>query len=178
MELLVVVSVIGIIAGIALPRVNFAQYRANAAGGLVRGTLQQAQRLAIVRQFDVVVALDPAAGRLRVLGDANNDGAVGTGERVSTRMLEEGARFAVPPAGLSGTPAPAVAGGNLRPLDGLESITFHRNGSASSDLEVYVAMPAGRGPVEARAVRVLQATGRAELFRYNVLKRTWFEGGL
>jgi type II secretory pathway pseudopilin PulG len=175
--MLVVVTVMGIIAGVTLPRVNFAQHRANAAAAFVRGTLQQAQRMAIVRQFDVVVMVDTVAGKLRVLEDADNDGRVDAGERVSSRPLEEGARFAAPSAGVNGPAARSIVGAGLRTVDGLPAIVFHRNGSSSTNLELYLSVRGRRSP-EMRAVTVAQATGRAEWFRRSYDDARWNGGGL
>ena len=165
LEVLTVMVVIGIIAAIGLPRIDYSRYRADAAVQMVRGTLQQAQRNAIQRQHDIVVSFDVPGRRVRVLEDANNNRQRDGAERALWRPLEEGARFAAPPAGLGGaTGAAAVNGPNLRTLDGMPSITFHANGSASTDAQVYVTSARAQES-DFRAIQVTQATGRVDWFR-------------
>jgi prepilin-type N-terminal cleavage/methylation domain-containing protein len=164
-ELTVVLVVAGIVAAIALPNIDYRRYRADAATNTLRGTLQHAQRLSIVRQYDVIVQFDLDGRRMRIVEDVNNNRAADDGERVIVRPVEEGISFIVPPIGVSGAVSTAIVGGNLRELDGLPSITFHRNGSASSDLELYLSAYSPRGS-DIRAVVVTQSTGRAEGVRY------------
>lgn len=167
-ELLMVVALISIIAATAIPRINFNRYRADAAGRLVRTQLQNAQRNAITRQSNVIASFDLTDNRLRLVQDYNNNDTLNTSDRVDFRRLEEGARYAVPtwPGPNGTTPAAAVVGPNLRTVSGMKTVIFRRDGSASSDLEVYVTMrPAV--PEEYRAVTVAQSTGRSELFKWN-----------
>lgn len=174
-ELLIVLVVLGILAGIMLPKLNLAQYRLDTAIRLASTTLRRAQRLAITRQYDIVVSFDVPNNSFRVLEDANNNAQVDGGELVEWRVLEDGIRFAVPPVGLNGAVPAAVVGPEVRPVNGLPSVIFHRDGGVSSDLEVYLA--AGPSSDEDfRAMSVLQATGRTEWFR--LLDSGWKPGGL
>jgi prepilin-type N-terminal cleavage/methylation domain-containing protein len=165
-ELLIVLALIGILAGFALPRINFGQFQADAGARLVRITLQGAQRMAITRQYDVVVSFDTANGRLRVLEDRNDNEQVDPGERATWHPLEDGVHFAVPPAPADGTPATApVVGSNLRSVDGMPSVIFRRDGAASSTVTAYLTAKQAN-PNDFRAVRVVQSTGRTEWLRY------------
>lgn len=165
-EIATVIVIVGILTAVALPRLPLASARADAAVRIVRGELQAAQRLAITRQSDVVVGIDASANRLRVHEDGDNDGTVDAGERVRVRPLEEGARLLAPPvAGIRGGALTQPQGGtNLRDRDGLPSITFRRDGSASSDLELYVAALTAREDGW-RGVVVTPSTGRVEAWR-------------
>jgi hypothetical protein len=58
-----------------------------------------------------------------------------------------------------------VSGTNLCLILGLPAIQFLRDGAASTDLDVYVTSSRGSQD-HFRLVRVTQATGRAEAFRY------------
>lgn len=165
-ELLVVVTIIGIVVAFAVPRFPIAAIRADAAVRVVRGELQAAQRGAITRQSNIVVAVDTAGHRLRILEDINNDEVASAGERVRMRPLEESVRFRAPGMGrINGaTLAAAFVGTNLRTLDGLPSVVFRRDGSASSDIEIYLSST----PNEVnswRGVIVSPSTGRADAWR-------------
>jgi len=173
--MLIVLATLGIIASMAIPRIDFDRYRADAAGRMARVILQSAQRSAILRQSNMVVSFDASRGALVVLEDANNNGVVDGGERVVVRAFADGARFAPPPAALSGCGATAINGSALSLVNGLPSIAFLRDGAASSDLCVY--MTAGNGsPANLRAIRLTQATGRAEYWKYSA--STWIPGGV
>ena len=165
-ELLAVLVIIGVIAAFGLPRLDYSRYRADAAARVVRSALQQAQRNAIQRQHDMLVSFDLSGNRVRILEDVNNNRQADAGEHVVWRPLEDGARFATPASTLAGARATsAVAGPNLRTVDGMPSITFHANGSASTDTEVYVTS-ARTAQSDFRAIRVTQSTGRVEWYRY------------
>jgi prepilin-type N-terminal cleavage/methylation domain-containing protein len=165
-ELAVVVAIIGIVVAFAVPRFPIAAMRADAAVRVVRAELQAAQRAAITRQSNIVVAVDVTNHRLRILEDADNDELAGTGERVRMRPLEENVFFRAPTLGrVSGAAlAESYVGSNLRERDGLPSVVFRRDGSASSDLEVYLSSsPTDEGSW--RSVTVAPSTGRADAWR-------------
>lgn len=167
-ELLMVVALISIMAAVAIPRINFNRYRADAAGRLVRTQLQTAQRNALTRQANVIASFDLTDNRIRTILDLNGNDAVDAGEKVDHRRLEEGARYATPTwAGPNGsTPGAAVVGSNLRTVAGMTSVIFRRDGSASSDVEVYVTMRPAVAE-EYRAITLAQSTGRSELWKWN-----------
>ncbi|MDQ3697618.1 MAG: hypothetical protein M3373_06290 [Gemmatimonadota bacterium] len=137
--------------------------------------LQVAERVAVARQYDVIVSFDLARGMLRVVEDRDNDGVVDASERVTWRALEDEAQFATPPAGIGGTVGAPVTGGNVSTINGMPSVIFRRNGAASTDLEIY--MNAGRPRLsDFRGISVVQSTGRTEWFRY--LNSQWKGAGL
>jgi prepilin-type N-terminal cleavage/methylation domain-containing protein len=167
-ELLMVVVIIGIVTASALPRLNTSGMRVDAAARDVRGTIQVAQRTAVMRQYDVIVSIDAPNNALRVVEDRNNNASIDNGERVRWVHLEPGNVFDTPPAGVN------AAGGALssmrlsqpRTIGGLPSIIFRRHGAASSDAEIFIQGSGGRD-TDFRAVTVVQATGRAEWYRRN-----------
>ncbi|HEU4454432.1 MAG TPA: hypothetical protein VFR81_15295, partial [Longimicrobium sp.] len=120
-----------------------------------------AQRAAVARQHDVVVAVDVPGRALRVHYDTDGDGRVDTGEVVRRERLGEGAVFGrgSAPAWLPGAAAVSFAGRQ----DGMPAVTFRRSGSASEEGGFYVtsarAQAAGLAK-HARAVVVDRATGR------------------
>jgi hypothetical protein len=62
----------------------------------------------------VIVSFDTVHARIRVVEDANNSSTADAGERVYWRSLEGGARFAVPPVGISASGTTAVEGPGWR----------------------------------------------------------------
>jgi prepilin-type N-terminal cleavage/methylation domain-containing protein len=164
-ELLIVCAIVGIFATLAYPRVNFTHFQVDSGARTVRVALQNAERLAMTRQHDVVVSFDLTNKRLRVLEDRNNNDAVDNGERVTYSALENGVHFKAPPAGLSGPVTSAVVGSNLKTVNGMPTIVFRRDGAASTDLEVYLASSKELAN-DWRAIQVAQSTGRTDWYRY------------
>lgn len=167
-ELLIVLVVIGIMSAFVLPRIEILRYRLD---GSVRGfatALVMAQRAAVNRQHDVVVAFDTANGRLRIHEDADNDGVMEDGERVRYVRLDEGVRF-----GLGSAP---TRNGMTEPVtfsdtqEGLPAVRFHRSGSASTQGAFYLTSDRSIGDAryaeDSRAVEVERSTGRAAWFAY------------
>ena len=173
-ELLMVVAIISIVAAWAIPKIDYRRYRADAAGRLVRTLLQSSQRNAITRQSDVIFSFDLTNNRVRMVQDYNNNDALNAGDKVDFRHLEEGARFATPTwVGVSGAvPAGAVTGSNLRTVSGMASTIFRRDGSATSDVEVYVTTR-DAVQVEYRAVTLLGSTGKTAMYKWN--GSTWIQ---
>lgn len=166
-ELIVVMAMLAIVAAVGLPRINATKYKADAAAQLARTMLQNAQRDAITRQSNVILSVDTVNQRFRVVQDYNNNDTLNVSDRVVWRRVEEGARFATPPMGRvgGGTLTAAYAGSDLRTVSSLPGVIFRRDGSASSDFEVYLTMRVGVA-TEYRAVVISPSTGRAEAFRY------------
>ena len=175
-ELLIAMVIISIIAGLAIPRIDFSGLRSDAGARLVRTTLTNASRLAVLRQHDVIVSFDATKQGLLVIEDANNNGTIDSGERTSWKPLEDGVGFYVPKKGVGGgTPSATVTGTNLKSIGGLPSVVFHRSGSSSSGVEAYLSMPRGVD-TDARAVMVTQSTGRVDWYRNTA--NGWRPGGV
>lgn len=165
-ELAIVVVIVGVLVGFAIPRFPVSGMRADAAVRIVRSELQAAQRAAITRQSNIVVGVDVANNRLRILEDTNNDELASTGERVRMRPIEENVRLRAPGMGrVNGAALTAeYVGTNLRIRDGLPTIVFRRDGSASTDLELYLSSTAHEMN-SWRGVTVAPSTGRADAWR-------------
>jgi hypothetical protein len=170
-----VCAIVGIFATLAYPRVNFTQFQVDSGARTVRVALQNAERLAVTRQYDVVVSFDTVNKRLRILEDGNNNDAVDNGERITYAALEDGVHFKIPPAGLSGPVSAPVMGSNLKSIDNMPTIVFRRDGAASTDLEVYLVSSKEK-LTDWRAIQVVQATGRTDWFRY--LNNLWKAGSI
>ena len=175
-EVAVVVLIAGILGVLAYPRIDVGRYKADSVVTTVRSRLQEAQRAALVAQHDVIVSFDLTGNRIRLAWDANNNHDIESTERVTWTSLQGGNRFATPPAGIHGPVNNAVSGSNVRMLGEMPTVTFHRDGSLSSELEVYMSTVSS--PIRWRAVTVVQATGRTDWFRKNTTGSAWISGVL
>lgn len=164
-EVLLVVIIVGVLLAVAVPRFPVNASRADAGARIVRALLQNVQRSAVTRQSSVIVGVDVANHRFRIHEDADNDLAVDAGERLRTEPLQENVILATPGwGGVNGAVTDPVVGSALRTIDGLPSIVFRRDGSASSDLELYLGARSGAADGW-RAVVVQPSTGRADAWR-------------
>jgi prepilin-type N-terminal cleavage/methylation domain-containing protein len=175
-ELILVVVIAGVFLRIALPKVDMTRIKADAVAGIVRTTLQYAERQAVTRQHDVVVSFDTTGQRIKTLWDANDNGKADSSEHVFWRGLDQGVLFTdVSTPGVSGDVIhQPVSGPAVVTVNGLPTITFHRDGSVSSDAEIYIKV-AAHGPPWYRAVTVTQATGRISWYRLNAQANVWLQ---
>jgi prepilin-type N-terminal cleavage/methylation domain-containing protein len=177
LEVLIVMVMIATLVAIARPRLNAPRYRADGAIQMFRNALTQAQRTALMNQYDVVVTIDTVGNALRVSEDANNDGTIEAGEHSLNYALTDGLAFVVPPTGLDSAISAPVVGAQLEAMGALPAITFRRDGAASSDLQLYIATPATPARIY-RALRLVQSTGRTDWYLYNATANIWVPGGL
>jgi prepilin-type N-terminal cleavage/methylation domain-containing protein len=176
-EILIVLVMVGAMMALAIPRLDITRYRTDAAIQGVRSVLMQAQRTALVRQYDVVISIDTVHNALLWAEDVNNDGVIQSSEHKRSYPLNDGVVFMVPPVGLDSAVSSPVVGNHLGTMNDLPTVTFHRDGAATSDLELYLAGPAN--PTRTyRAVRLTQGTGRTDWYLYNAQANTWKLGGL
>lgn len=165
MELLLVITMIGILAAVAMSRMDWTRYRADAAG---RGTMAELaidQRMALSLQANIVITF-PDSTRMMVLEDANNNGVADAGERVRYVVLDN--NFSFGKATAPDVPAPD------NPAT-ITSLTFHRDGSADVSGTIYLHGP-GSDPAckHCRAVSVARATGRVVWYSYG--SGAWVRG--
>lgn len=175
-ELVTVLTIIGIVASFALPNIDLTRYRVEAAMRGVGTTILAAQRMAVSRQHDVVVVFDLANNTLHVHADADNDGTVDAGERVRGSALGEKIVFGranAPPHPMGLGPVTFTKRVGDRP-----AVTFHRSGSASQAGGFYLtsrrALTSAMHARDSRAVRIERATGRVTWFRFS--DGTWKRG--
>jgi hypothetical protein len=160
--MLMVVTILSIVGAIAIPKLDYTGLRVDGAARVMRGTLMDAQRLAVQRQHDMIVSFDTIRGRIRIVYDLNNNHQRDADDRASWRPLEEGATFAVPPVALDGGATEMLTATASRDVDGMPSVIFHRDGAASTDLIVYLGARGAHAEHTShiRAVTLLQSTGR------------------
>ena len=174
-EALTVIVIIGLMAGMAVPKTGMATYKANSGAQVVASALTYAQRQAISRQADTRVGFDVANNEMRIHEDADNDNVIDLEERVTVTALPEGVTFGI------GAAAARPMGGavvNFTRTQGMVPIViFRRDGSASENGGVYVTTTAGLSvgrTADVRAVEVSRATGRASWFSFAT--GAWKEG--
>ena len=166
-EVLVVLVIIGIMATMALPRLDFAGQRSSGAMQFVGTTLLGAQRGAVTRQHAVVVAFDQPGRSIRLHYDRDNDARIDAGEEVRREFLDEGVVFGL--GGASAHPVGSRAVTFTHRQDGLPAVTFHRNGSASEEGGIYLTTRRSLTAAhtrDARLVLVDRATGRPSWLHY------------
>jgi prepilin-type N-terminal cleavage/methylation domain-containing protein len=173
-ELLITMAIIGILATVALPKMNLHQFRIDAGVRITQGALMQGERYAVQRQHDMIVSFDVPGKRVLLIDDQNNNGATDVGEKVLIRPLEDGVRFLAPPAAINGGTVAAVAGAKLQTLGGYPSIIFHRDGATSTDLQVYITSWRTNA-TDFKGLSVTQSTGHVDYYSYST--GTWKRGG-
>jgi prepilin-type N-terminal cleavage/methylation domain-containing protein len=174
-ELVVVLVIMGVFAGLAIPKVNAGRSRADAAAQQVRSVFLTAQRTSLTRQYDVIVSFDTAKSAVRIGEDTDNNGKIIGVEWKFWRSIGDG-RFMVPPVRADNiTVGTYSIVGTFKLVDGMPSIVFHRDGSASSDVEIYVGNTFKKQPTDWRLVTLVRSTGRSDLYRLSGGK-TWITG--
>ena len=170
-EITYVVIIIGILAMFIAPTLNVTKFRMNSAVVEVATELMAAQRNAVLRGHDVVVAIDENAKWLRIHLDANNDGQIQNGENTKVAQLGEGVTF-----GRSGssTLTPSTQTITFSQKQGsLKALTFHRNGSASEAGVIYLTHLHNENPEDDRAIEIIRSTAKVKC--WNNYTGSWEE---
>ena len=177
-EMLIVITMIGIMTGIALWRVDIARYQVNGDIQSIGTTLIASQREAIAKQHNVIVVFDTAGNRVRVIWDTNNNGQYDDGEHTRMVFLGDRVRFGLGTAPQMPIGPDAINFTDTETSSGLPCVTFYRNGSASEAGGAYITSLRSIGDPkyvsDNRAMRVERATGRAEWWHYD--GTTWQRG--
>ena len=165
-ELLAVCALVGLLISIAVPALEPGRWRADSAVQELMFGLIAAQRLAVLRQHDVVVRFLVDEGRVSVHRDADNDGTLDANEDARIIELPETVGFS------RGTAPPidgAVDDVTFEDGGGTPRLVFHRNGSASESGMAYLRPVVGSMSLDAessRAVSIERATGQVRCFSY------------
>jgi prepilin-type N-terminal cleavage/methylation domain-containing protein len=182
LELLLVLAIAGILAGISVPQVlaNLDDYRASAAARYVSARIQRTRMEAINRSTAVAMQfLQDADGySFAVYADGNGDGVrtqdirdavdlqIGAVDHLSNNFT--GVEFGLMPG------LPAVDAGGPPPgsdpikLGASNILTYSSLGTSSSG-SLYLR---GRGPTQ-YVVRVFGDTGRVRILKFNPVMRQW-----
>lgn len=174
-EMLLVIVIFGLLVAFAAPRIDVQKFRANSAMQSVGTTLLAAQRFAVARQHNVIVAFDVAASALRVVDDTNNNNQLDPGEHQRVLPLDRlvfGLGGAAPYASWAGPVS------FTKKFGALPAVTFHRDGSASEAGAVYLTTPRAAGDPryagDTRAIVIDRATARVSWYR--AAPPTWQRG--
>jgi prepilin-type N-terminal cleavage/methylation domain-containing protein len=166
-ELVVVMVLIGLMVGIVVPVLRPEKFRMDGVVVTVATTLMAQQRSAVLRQHDVVVAVDSVKRQIRVHYDADNDMVMDTGEQWFVIELDEGA--VIGRGGAPARPMSSLAISMTQKQGALPALTFHRNGSASEQSILYLTSDRARPSTfakEARAIEIERATGVVTCWSY------------
>jgi prepilin-type N-terminal cleavage/methylation domain-containing protein len=173
-ELAIVVTIIGVLATIALPRIDVTGGRANATIHVIGTTLLAAQRQALTQQHDVIVGFHAQERYLRVHEDRNNNGIADVGEHTRVVPLGESIVFGLGDALPREQLTEAIT--FTKRVAGIPAVVFRRDGSSSEGGGIYVtSTKAGTGnggyPHHTRHVVIERSTGRTTAYRF--LNGTW-----
>lgn len=165
-EMVFVVVIVGILASMMTPLFSPGRWRADGAVQELAISLNAAQRLAVLRQHDVVIRFRISDRVVFIHQDANNNGAEDDGEGTRTLDLPETVGFgsgSVPnlPQGAAPVSFPVRAGD--------PTLIFHRNGSANATGAVYLRPMEGSLSDTSEGVRALtveRATGEVRCLSY------------
>ncbi len=165
-ELLIAIAMIGILAGIVLPRLRVERSQVDAAARTLGMALLTARSDAVARGHNVLVVFDTTAGMVRTVWDLNNNRRPDAGEKSRPFALGERVVFGrgagTPPFGDATAQVPAFQGAGGFPL-----LVVQRNGALDRAGVLYLTSRRGRagvGDVDTRAVRLDRATGRPTVY--------------
>ena len=167
-ELIIAISMIGILAGIVLPRLRVERSQVDAAARTVGMALLTARADAVSRGHNVLVLFDTTRRVVRTVWDLNNNRRVDAGEKSRPFLLGERVVFG------RGAGVPAFEGATAQLPSMLLSgstpmLVVQRNGALDRAGIIYLTSrkgSAGIGDIDARAVRLDRATGRATVFLF------------
>jgi prepilin-type N-terminal cleavage/methylation domain-containing protein len=168
-ELVLVVTLIGILAAFALPNIDVQRYRMDSAMRGVGMSLIGAQRAAVTRQHHIIVMIDPDGNTIRIHDDRNNDGSQDGNERI--RAVPLGDHVVI---GRGTASMHSIGGAEVtftKMSGGVPAVTFRRNGAASELGGFYLTsrrhLNSGTHAQDTRLIVVERATGRVEWHRYD-----------
>lgn len=167
-EFVLVLALLAIVAGMAIPKISFMRYRQDAAARYVQTKIIAAQQTAMRAASgptNVLLIFDYSSSRMRIVEDTNGNGAADAAERAPSWRLPEGASFAIPPTTVDGATAYYATGSGLTTLSAGPALTFYPSGSASGNAFIYVGLPNGRTDA-LRAIEFSGSTARTRLWRY------------
>lgn len=167
-ELLIAIAMIGILAGIALPRLRVERSQVDAAARTIGMALLTARSEAVARGHHVLVVFDTSNRVVRTVWDLNNNRRVDPGEKSRPFLLGERVSFGRG----AGIPPFDGATAQLPPMlttGGMPMLVVQRNGALDRAGTLYLTSgrgAAGGGEVDSRAVRIDRATGRPTVYLF------------
>ena len=169
LELLVIVTIIGLMALLVLPRIGVDNASVDTAARAVSMSMMVAQRDAVSRQQNVIISFDTAAHVVRTVWDLNNNGIADAGEKSHPFLLPEKVMIGLPSSVPKLGGATEVESGARTTPKGPYFI-MQRNGAMDRSSVMYFTTrkSMGSGPDhDVRAVAIARATGRAVWYKWN-----------
>jgi len=165
-ELLLVISMIGVLAAFAMPRILVDNTQVDTATRTFGMSLMVAQREAVARQHNVLLVIDTSAHTINTVWDANNNATADAGEKTRPFLIPErvvlGRPASVSALGTATEGVPITLKLGDRPM-----LVLQRNGSIDRGVTLYfttVSSMAGSTKVDARAVVLARATARPDSY--------------
>lgn len=165
-EILVVVSIIGILAAIALPRVRIEQSQVDGAARTISSAIMAARADAVSRGHNVLVVFDTAARVVRTVWDVNNNLQADAGEKSRPALLGERVTFGrgagIPPYNGAADEFPSLIS-----VGGMPAFVIQRNGALDRAGTLYLTSRRGSqgiGDIDSRALRFSRATGHVTVY--------------
>lgn len=165
-EILVVVSIIGILAAFALPRLRVEQSQVDGAARTISSAIMAARADAVSRGHNVLIVFDTAARVVRTVWDVNNNLQADPGEKSRPALLGERVAFG------RGAGVPAYNGANddfpsLISVGGMPAFVVQRNGALDRAGTLYLTSRRGAqgiGDIDSRALQLSRATGHVTVY--------------
>ncbi|MGV3707324.1 MAG: pilus assembly FimT family protein [Gemmatimonas sp.] len=167
-EMLMIVVIIGFMALLVLPKIRTDSVSVDTAVRTVNLSVMVAQRDAVSRQHNVIIAFDTIARTVRTVWDANNNGIADMGERAHPFLLPSsvilGRPGSVPKLGGASEITPVPRGTSRGPL----FIMMRSGGIDRSDVVYFTTKRAMTGKdKDVRALAIARATGRAVWYKWS-----------
>ncbi|MBY0488447.1 MAG: GspH/FimT family pseudopilin [Gemmatimonadaceae bacterium] len=167
-ELLIVIVMIAVLSGLALPRLRVERSQVDGAARTITSAMLAARSDAIARGHNVLIVFDTAARIVRTVWDANNNLQIDANEKTRPALLGERVAFARG-AGIPSFNGATAQFPTLQSIGGRPALVIQRNGALDRAGTLYLTSRRGQagGPfVDSRALRLDRATGRATVFLY------------
>ncbi len=165
-ELLLVISIVGIMAALALPKVRIDNAQVDTAARTIGMSFMVAQRESVARQQNVLIVFDTAAHTIRTIWDANGNDVADVGEHTKPFELPERVMLGRPSdvAALGGATAsvPAMRSSTRGPY-----LIMQRNGALDRAVTIYlttIRSMTGGADRDVRALLISRATGRSDTY--------------
>ncbi len=167
-ELLLVISMIGVLAALVLPKIFVDNTQVDTATRTFGMSLMVAQREAIARQHNVLLVFDTSAHTITTVWDANNNATADAGEKTRPFLIPErvvlGRPASVSPLGTATASVPVTLKLGDKPM-----LVLQRNGSIDRSVTLYlstISSMAGSPNVDARAIVLARATARPDWYAW------------
>jgi len=173
-ELAIALGLIGILATIALPNIDFQRFRMDSQTRVIQNQIMGAQIRAVQINAPVLLTFFFTQSQFRIAEDSNGNGLWQSYEKRNWRSLAERMKFVIPPSTIDGaTPYYATgpglsyvnASGALGTCTSCPTLTLKPDGSSSGEVVVYVGSGQSARKEDFRALQVSGATSKVRIWR-------------